>query len=146
VSQGLSGFVTSDLPFDRLWPGAGFDPDARGLLHTYTWGRNAQRMMAQSPAERIRATVAEVAKVFPEMPDHFEGGTSKCWEENPWERGALIEFWPGEMATWPAILKRPEGRLHFAPEHTSSWPVWMQGALESGNRVAREIDQEPAPK
>ena len=26
----------------------------------------------------------------------------------------------------------PEGRLHFAGEHTSPWPGWIQGALHSG--------------
>jgi monoamine oxidase len=38
-------------------------------------------------------------------------------------------------------IARPEGRVHFAGEHTSMWPGWMQGALESGNRVAHEIKQ-----
>jgi monoamine oxidase len=34
----------------------------------------------------------------------------------------------------------PGGRVHFAGEHASSSPGWMQGALESGNRVAREVN------
>ena len=33
--------------------------------------------------------------------------------------------------------------FHFAGEHASSTPGWMQGALESGNRVAREILEAP---
>ena len=32
----------------------------------------------------------------------------------------------------------PEGRLHFAGEHTSRWTGWMQGALKSGERAASE--------
>ena len=36
-------------------------------------------------------------------------------------------------------IVRPEDRLHFAGEHTSSWMGWMEGALESGERAAREI-------
>jgi len=35
----------------------------------------------------------------------------------------------------------PKGRIHFAGEHASSPPGWMQGALESGNRAAREVNQ-----
>jgi monoamine oxidase len=38
-------------------------------------------------------------------------------------------------------VARSEGRIHFAGEHTSVWiDGWMQGALESGNRVAREVN------
>jgi monoamine oxidase len=29
--------------------------------------------------------------------------------------------------------------VHFAGDHTSPWSGWMQGALESGLRAAREI-------
>jgi monoamine oxidase len=38
-----------------------------------------------------------------------------------------------------AVAKRPEGRVHFAGEHTSVWAGWMQGAIESGKRAAQEI-------
>jgi monoamine oxidase len=35
----------------------------------------------------------------------------------------------------------PEGRVQFAGEHTSVWiDGWMQGALESGHRVVREVN------
>ena len=30
-------------------------------------------------------------------------------------------------------------RIHFAGEHTPSWTVWMQGAIDSARRVVREI-------
>ena len=37
-------------------------------------------------------------------------------------------------------LAQPEGRIHFAGEHTSAWTGWMQGALESARRTVREIN------
>jgi monoamine oxidase len=43
------------------------------------------------------------------------------------------------MRTLLPAIARPEGRVHFAGEHTSPWAQWMQGALESGLRAAREI-------
>jgi monoamine oxidase len=43
------------------------------------------------------------------------------------------------MTAFMPELARPEDRLHFAGEHTSSWNSWMEGALESGERAAREI-------
>ncbi len=38
-------------------------------------------------------------------------------------------------------IARPVGRVHFAGEHTSPWGGRMNGALESGVRVAREISE-----
>jgi hypothetical protein len=37
-------------------------------------------------------------------------------------------------------IARPEGRAHFAGDHTSARIRWMQGALHSGNRVARDVN------
>jgi monoamine oxidase len=44
------------------------------------------------------------------------------------------------MTTLLPIAQRPEGRIHFAGEHTSAWHGWMNGALESGNRAAAEVN------
>ena len=43
-------------------------------------------------------------------------------------------------------MRQVEGRVHFAGEHTSLWIAWMNGALESAERVVAEIlhaDGEP---
>jgi monoamine oxidase len=37
------------------------------------------------------------------------------------------------------VFAAAEGRTHFAGEHTSAWPGWIQGALHSGLRAAREV-------
>jgi len=37
-------------------------------------------------------------------------------------------------------IVRPEGRIHFAGEHTSVFTASMEGAIESGARAAREIE------
>jgi len=34
-----------------------------------------------------------------------------------------------------------DGRIHFAGEHLSPWSSWMQGALWSGLRAVKEIDE-----
>jgi monoamine oxidase len=46
---------------------------------------------------------------------------------------------PGQIG-FIETLGKPEGRIHFAGEHTSAWTGWMQGALESARRVVREIN------
>jgi len=78
--------------------------------------------------------------VFPGAHEHFEGAATKSWDQDPWVRGANAYFKPGQMTTLYGVVGRAEGRIHFAGEHTSVWTNWMQGALESGRRVAEEVN------
>lgn len=94
-------------------------------------------------AERIRFTLEHMEKVYPGIRQNFEGGTSKCWDEDEWARGDYAWFKPGQMTSLLPHIARPEGRVHFAGEHTSPWTGWMQGALESGIRAAREVNEAP---
>jgi monoamine oxidase len=41
--------------------------------------------------------------------------------------------------TGPTRRAKPEGRIHFAGEHTSACIGWMQEALEPARRVVGEI-------
>jgi monoamine oxidase len=78
--------------------------------------------------------------VHPGLARHVEHGASVCWDADPWARGDYAWFAPGEMRAFLPHLARAEGRVHFAGDHTSPWPGWMQGALASGIRAAEEID------
>jgi monoamine oxidase len=44
---------------------------------------------------------------------------------------------------WPAA-RQAEGRVHFAGAHTSVFFGWQDGALESAERVVREIGETTA--
>ena len=89
----------------------------------------------------MRSVLAEMKKVHPGVDSHFEGGRSKSWQDDPWARGAFASFRPGQMTSWLPEIVRPEGRIHFAGEHTSVFPASMEGAIESGARAAREIKE-----
>jgi monoamine oxidase len=77
--------------------------------------------------------------VYPRIREQFEGGASKCWDSDEWSRGAYTWFKPGQMTSWLPQIARAEGRIHFAGEHASTDPGWMEGALESAERVVSEI-------
>jgi monoamine oxidase len=47
------------------------------------------------------------------------------------------------MTSWLPLAARPEGPLHFAGEHTSRLAGTMEGALESGQRAAQEVNEAP---
>ncbi len=141
ADSGLSGDAFTDLPVSHVMHSTAVQPGPRGVLEAYITGSVARRVTAMSERERLRLTLDDMAELFPGAREHAEGGTSKCWDEDPWARGEYCWFKPGEMTSlWPHIAP-PEGRVHFAGEQASVWPGWMQGALESGNRAAREVDE-----
>lgn len=141
LDQGLSGQVLTDLPIMSLFERTPLRHDGRrGLLDAFIGGPQARRVTALAEAERVPWTVEQMAEVLPGLRESSEGGIAKCWDEDPWARGAYAWFRPGEMYSLRPAIARPEGRLHFAGEHASSQPGWMQGALESGYRAAREVN------
>jgi monoamine oxidase len=114
-------------------------PGDRGIMMLYTLGDPAHRVERLMPEQRIRYGRAEAERIYPGMVTNFEKGFSWCWDEAPWARGAFAVYLPGQVAALYAAATQPEGRVHFAGEHLSSWPGWMQGALASGLRTAREV-------
>jgi monoamine oxidase len=67
------------------------------------------------------------------------------WVADPWSRGTWSVFRPGQVHRAWSALREPEGRVHFAGAHTAlHWPSFMDGAVESGRRVAGEVLAAPA--
>jgi monoamine oxidase len=88
-------------------------------------------------SDRISSTLAQLGQWFPGLQDNFERGATKVWFEDEWARGA----WAFVGARDLVAASSAEGRIHFAGEHLSPWASWMQGALDSGMRVVKEINE-----
>lgn len=143
ADEGLSGFGCTDLHgFMQVWEQGHAQPGPRGLLVAYAKFMGARELDALDEEQRIATALAAVTKVHPDLPRHCEGGRSKSWDQDPWARGAFAILRPGDVARLEPHIGRPEGHVHFAGEHTA--PLlggWMHSALESGERVAREINE-----
>ena len=62
------------------------------------------------------------------------------WETDSLVRGGYEYLDPAFNPAWLPLLSRRAGRIVFAGEHTSSdHQGYMEGAIESGLRAAREI-------
>ena len=137
--DGCNGFGSSDLPQEVFHPT--FDqPGTRGLLASYMLVGVGQRAGAMDPDARTTFVSKEMEKVHPGLLDNLEGCVAKVWAADPWAGGAGSEHSPGQLTTFCVGLERPEGRVHFAGEHISVCPFWMQGALQSGLRAAKEVN------
>lgn len=140
INEGLSGVAATDLPVMKLRHTTLIQSGTRGILNSYNEGEHSRRITAMSESERLNSTLNDIEKIYPGMRENYEGGISKCWDLDPWVRGAISVYDVGEMKSFIPFIARPEGRIHFAGEHTSRWTGWMQGAIDSGIRAAQEIN------
>ena len=140
TSEGLSGFGATDLPIGQVWDVTYKQSGSRGILQAFPLSLHSRRVTQMTEMQRIRHALEQVEMLYPGMSAQFEGGVTKCWDEDRWARGVASFYKPGQFTSLLPHVARPEGRIHFAGEHTSVWiDGWMQGALESGNRVAAEV-------
>jgi monoamine oxidase len=143
--DGITGGGTvTDLPIRRMnYPTP--DPSTtRGvLLASYTWGQDALQWGAMDPETRLEEALHDVAQIHPRIHDEFEVGASHAWYSDRWARGAFALFAPEQQSSLQEAITKPEGRIRFAGEHCSLYHAWIQGALESGIRAAREIHALP---
>lgn len=84
------------------------------------------------------------AKVFKEekatRPVHYE---EKDWLEDEWSGGCYSSVMaPGVLTNFARDLRKPAGRVFFAGTETATmWIGYMEGAVQAGERAAKEILQ-----
>jgi monoamine oxidase len=141
VDDGIfgGGSVTDLAIRNCYYPDHGRETGRGVLLASYTWGRDAERWSSLPDADRITEAIGEVSQIHPQIVEDFETGATKVWHEDPRSGGAFALFEPGQRSQLYDSIVAPEGRIHFAGEHASENHRWIQGAIESGLRAAREI-------
>jgi monoamine oxidase len=137
---GFNGYGLTDLPIQDTYSPTLTQEGKSGILASYAGGQRALDLSSMSESDRQSFVLRQMGNVFTGLDSQYVGGTSEIWHEDPWARGGFAYFEPGQMTTLLPIAQRPEGRIHFAGEHTSAWHGWMNGALESGNRAAAEVN------
>lgn len=114
------------------------------VLASYTWADEALTWGCLCEEDRIKYALKNLAEIYGKhIYSEFISGSSFNWNQNPYSCGAFAAFEPGqELELYPHIAV-PEGKVHFAGEHTTLTHSWMQGAIESGIRVAYEVNDLP---
>jgi monoamine oxidase len=142
AERGYTGLSGTDLPVQLVneQPFLRADDQTRGILECHMKGPNALRAGELDPDTQIAFAVDNLEKLHPGIKDYVEGGISFSWHKDPYIGGGYAWWKPTQLTTWMPELAKPEGRLHFAGEHTSLLARTQEGALESGNRAAREVN------
>ncbi|HDR7793852.1 TPA: flavin monoamine oxidase family protein [Bacillus luti] len=138
------GKSITDLPIRfTYYPSYGIHtPGPAIILASYTWADEALTWDSLPNSERIRYALNNLAQIYGNIVySEFVTGASFSWSQNPYSCGAFTAFEPGqELELFPYITP-PAGKVHFAGEHTTLTHGWIQGAIESGVRVAHEVNE-----
>lgn len=136
----MTASLYSDRGFQRVWESSIGQPGAGGVLTNYLAGASARSEEAAVLAtlERgLRALSPDIAAALtPRVRASF------FWPNHPHTRGSYSGALAGQYTGFREIAARPElgGALIFAGEHASiEWPGSMNGAVDAGERAAREL-------
>jgi len=135
--------VSTDLSIGSVYDATNGQRGPRGVLLCYLADEQALAMGAYPEETRIRRALDDLSRIFPTVRTEYESGATKFWRDDPWAGGTYAYFAPGEITGVRPHVGTPEGRVFFAGEHTSPWQGYMNGAIESGHRVAVEVDAAP---
>jgi monoamine oxidase len=138
---GFSGEAFSDTgitvtTFDDSSPDG-----SQPALVSFSDGDVARVWSGRTPEERKQAVIAEFVRFFGPAAANPTAFVEKNWLEEPWSRGCYVGIMgPGTMTAWGSALREPCGRIHWAGTETATkWMGYIDGAIESGERVAQEI-------
>lgn len=72
------------------------------------------------------------------QPVHYE---EKNWCEEQYSGGCYTAYFPpGIMTQYGRVIRQPVGKIYFAGTETATqWSGYMEGAVEAGERAAREV-------
>lgn len=139
--EGLSGTVLS--PDEAI--GVTFDctPPAGtpGLISGFFEGPAAVAAGEQTVEERRDVVVDVLARAMGERARDVLAYVDRDWSAEPFTRGCYgAHLPPGGWTVYGPALREPVGRIHWAGTETAErWTGYIDGAIDSGQRVAAEV-------
>jgi monoamine oxidase len=126
----------TNLDTGAIWETSGTGPASLTMLAGGRASRALRDLLEEGGPQRVIRRLSWLGE-----PGDARDFRSISWELDPFARGGYGVFGPGFRPEWRAELQRAHGRVVFAGEHTSrQWQGYMNGAVESGQRAARDVE------
>ena len=126
----------SNLDTGAIWETAGTGPACLTLLAGGRASEALRTMLEEGGPQRVIRRLSWLGE-----PEDARDFRSVSWEFDRFAQGGYVAFGPEFLPEWRAELSRSFGRIALAGEHTSrEWQGYMNGAVESGQRAARDIE------
>ena len=126
----------SNLDTGAVWEANGSKPAVLTLLAGGRASQAFRALLEEGGPQRLLRRLSWLGE-----PGDARDFRSTSWELDKFARGGYVVFGPDFRPEWRAELSRAVGRIAFAGDHTSrEWQGYMNGAVASGARAAREIE------
>ena len=136
-------FVWAVTPrfLQRVYDATEDQPGGSSVLDAYVGGDDARVLAEEAPdePERVARVRGEMAAMLPELAAGLGDGRSQAWSQEPYARGSFSVWHPGQVTAFWRALRQPQGTVRLAGEHVATVCGYVEGAVESGRRVASEI-------
>lgn len=142
-NEGIRGGKSvTDRPSRFIYyPSHSFPGTAGALLASYTCSDDSTLFQGMSEEELIAVVLDDLVKIHGEdIRPLWTGGLVKKWGLDPHSLGAFALFTPYQQGHYARELFQSEGRVHFAGEHTATPHGWIETAMKSALRAARNIN------
>jgi monoamine oxidase len=112
-----------------------------GVLFGFVGGDSARAYQRMSPQEARDKVLGEFAGFFGEEARSPKDFFDTRWTTEQWSRGCPVGIaGPGTLLAYGEQLRSPVGAIHWAGTETSTyWNGYMDGAVRSGERAAKEV-------
>jgi monoamine oxidase len=138
--EGLSPNMYSDgLVSNLVGEHKGSDPADVTSLTAWIRGHKAAFLDQIPEAEARKLVLEDIALRRPASRGQLEIVAYKSWYRDRFSSGDWAVWKPGQVSTLAPHVGKAHGRLHFCGEHTAVSNRGMEGAMESGERVAVEV-------
>jgi monoamine oxidase len=136
-----SGVLMNDRPIGFSWEATAEQEGEGGILTAYTGGAPAEAFTGLTDSDRIAAAIEAFEKLFPGSKAQATNAATMAWNNEPYTCASYLANHKGDIGKFWEPLFKPAGRLYFAGEHAALFQGFMEGAVESGQRAAREITE-----
>jgi monoamine oxidase len=140
-AAGLTGQAVADTPPAQ----ATFDntpPSGRpGILMAFVEAQAARQRLGASREDLRREVLKNFSDYFGPQAATPTSFHVSDWQEEIWTRGCPVCFTaPGVLLDYGRAIREPVDRIHWAGTETATfWNGYMDGAVRSGERAAREV-------
>jgi monoamine oxidase len=140
-ADGLSGQSAAPESPATITIDAGTDTGRPGVLCVIVEGPVARGMGKLSAAERKSAVLGELTARFGSKAASPVDYIEQNWSVERYSGGGMLSHAPtGVLTQFGHTLREPCGRIHWAGTESSSVMCgWVDGAVRSGERAAREV-------
>ena len=139
--EGLSGQVVADTGSVKVVFDNSPEDGSHGVVMGFIEGDDARLWASATPDERREETLRAFTRFFGPRAATPEAFLEKSWAAEQYSMGCYAAvFPPGVWTTFGKALRVPTQTLHWAGTETATeWMGYIDGAVQSGERAAREI-------